>query len=75
MAQFGESRLVCNAHWQSDILAGRTVAAGAVARLHADPTFLADITAARDEVQSAAAVAPEKCAGEASLLVPVAGTL
>ena len=33
---FGNSRLVCDAHWQSDIDAGRVIASGTVARLHAD---------------------------------------
>src|SRR2546427_11066536 len=31
---YGESRLVCNVHWQSDILEGRFMGAAAVARLH-----------------------------------------
>lgn len=47
---FGESRLVCNAHWQSDVLEGRAVAAGTVAKLHADTTFKADLAAAEAEV-------------------------
>ncbi len=34
--EFGQSRLICDAHWQSDIDAGRVVAAPLVARLHAD---------------------------------------
>jgi acid phosphatase (class A) len=72
---FGESRLVCNAHWQSDILAGRTVAAGAVARLHSDPTFLADLAAAREEVQRAAPVNQANCAADAALVAPIAGAL
>ncbi len=72
---FGESRLVCNAHWQSDIVAGRTVAAGAVARLHADETFLADLAAARTEIQRASASDAAKCAAEAALVAPIAGAL
>lgn len=47
---FGESRNVCNAHWHSDVLQGRVIAAGAVARLHDDPTFRADLEAAKAEV-------------------------
>jgi hypothetical protein len=47
---FGESRLICNAHWQSDVLEGRAVAAGTVAKLHADTTFKADLAAAEAEV-------------------------
>jgi acid phosphatase (class A) len=47
---FGESRLVCNAHWQSDVLEGRAVGAGTVAKLHGNATFRADLVAARAEV-------------------------
>jgi acid phosphatase (class A) len=47
---FGESRVVCGAHWQSDVTAGRIVASGLVARLHADPQFRADLEAARNEI-------------------------
>lgn len=49
---FGESRMVCNAHWQSDILEGRAVAAGTVARLHSNVTFQADMAAARAEIDA-----------------------
>ncbi|KGQ18566.1 Acid phosphatase [Lysobacter dokdonensis DS-58] len=72
---FGESRLVCNAHWQSDILAGRTVAAGAVARLHTDATFRADVAAARDELNAAALADSTKCAAESALVSPITGAL
>ena len=72
---FGESRLVCNAHWQSDILAGRTVAAGTFARLQSDPTYLADIDAARSEIESAPAPDAAKCTAEATLVAPLPGTL
>ena len=47
---FGRSRVICNAHWQSDIEAGRTMAAATFARLHADSGFVADMKAAREEV-------------------------
>ncbi|MBW2411550.1 MAG: phosphatase PAP2 family protein [Deltaproteobacteria bacterium] len=47
---FGESRLVCNVHWHSDVVWGRFVGAATVARLHADPTFCADIEAAKAEL-------------------------
>lgn len=47
---FGESRNVCNAHWHSDVVQGRVIAAGAVARLHADPAFLAELESARAEL-------------------------
>jgi membrane-associated phospholipid phosphatase len=46
---FGESRLVCNHHWYSDVVWGRLMGAVTVARLHADPTFEADLAAAKAE--------------------------
>ncbi|VVE38747.1 acid phosphatase [Pandoraea horticolens] len=52
---FGQSRVVCNAHWQSDVDAGRTMGAATVAKLHTNAAFLADVKAARKEVQSARA--------------------
>ena len=50
---FGESRNVCNVHWHSDVMQGRLVGAGMVARLHADPVFRADLEAARLEIDQA----------------------
>lgn len=47
---FGQSRVICGAHWQSDVDAGLTVAAGVVARLHAVPAFRADIDTVRQEL-------------------------
>ena len=71
VTDFGQSRLVCEAHWQSDIDAGRVIAAATVARLHADQAFMADLEAARAEVASArqAGAAPTRdCAAEAASL-------
>jgi len=76
--QFGESRLVCNAHWQSDVLEGRAVAGGAFAKLQSNPDFLADVAAARKEVaaQRAAGSTPADCDAEAAALAtPVPGVL
>jgi acid phosphatase (class A) len=47
---FGESRMVCNVHWQSDVIEGCLMGAAVVARLHADSQFRADIEAARAEL-------------------------
>ena len=47
---FGESRVVCNVHWQSDVNSGRFMGAATVARLHADPEFISDLAAAKAEV-------------------------
>jgi len=47
---FGQSRMVCNVHWQSDVLQGRLVGAATVARLHADPTFRVYVEEAKAEL-------------------------
>jgi len=68
---FGESRNVCNAHWHSDVVQGRSMAAGSVARLHAQPAFLADLNAARAElaaVRSKGLKPSRDCAAEAVAL-------
>ena len=48
--EFGQSRVICNVHWQSDVDAGRIMGAAAVARLHANQDFLADLKQAKREV-------------------------
>lgn len=70
---YGESRLVCNAHWQSDILEGRHMGAATVARLHADAAFRDDLAAAAKEVAAARTrgLAPNRdCVAEAAALSP-----
>lgn len=47
--EMGISRIICGYHWYSDIDAGRTIASGIVARLHAEPTFIAQLNKAKDE--------------------------
>ena len=49
---FGQSRVVCNVHWQSDVTEGRFVGTAVVARLHAEPAFRADIEAVRIELET-----------------------
>ena len=68
---YGESRLVCNVHWQSDIIEGRFVGAAVVSQEHGVAEFRADIEAARHELAEARAkkLAPERdCAAEAEAL-------
>jgi Membrane-associated phospholipid phosphatase len=47
---YGQSRLVCDAEWQSDVDAGRNVASEAVRQMQANAQFRQDLAAARDEV-------------------------
>lgn len=68
---FGQSRVICNAHWQSDVDAGRIMGAATVARLQTDPAFLADLKAAEAEVNAAKAkpsASMADCAVEAAVL-------
>jgi acid phosphatase (class A) len=68
---FGQSRVVCNVHWESDVLAGQFVGTATVARLHAEPAFRADVEAARAEMTAVRAkgLKPTRdCAAEAAAL-------
>ena len=47
--EYGENRIIVNAHWQSDVTAGYLSAAAAIARAHCEPEFEQDIRAARAE--------------------------
>jgi acid phosphatase (class A) len=68
---FGESRNVCNVHWYSDVVAGRMVAAAAVAKLQTNAEFRAAMTAAAADIASARGqgLAPKRdCEAEAAAL-------
>jgi len=68
---YGESRNVCNVHWHSDVVQGRLMGAGTVARLHAEPAFRADLDAAKAELVAVRAngLKPTRdCAAEASAM-------
>lgn len=68
---FGQSRVVCNVHWQADVNEGRIMGAATVARLHADPAFAADLEATKKELAAvrAKALAPVRdCRAEADAL-------
>lgn len=67
--EYGQSRAICNVHWQSDIDAGRIMGAAAVARLHADAAFRSDLERARIELAEvrAAKLPPQReCKVEAA---------
>lgn len=73
---FGQSRVVCGVHWQSDVDAGQLVGSAAVAQLHGNADFNQQLALARAEVASARAAnaAPVvDCAAEAQALGAAAG--
>ena len=68
---FGESRVICNAHWQSDIIEGKVVAAATFALLQNNATYRQDVSLAAADVARAKAkgLKPDKdCAKEAAAL-------
>lgn len=74
--EFGQSRVVCGVHWQSDVDTARVVGAAVYARLHAELEFNADVAAARSEVaraRAASAATVPGCAGEAAALSATSG--
>lgn len=48
---FGQSRTICNVHWQSDVLMGRITGASAVAQLHSNSEFRAAVEASKIELK------------------------
>ena len=65
---FGQSRLVCNVHWASDVDAGRVIASATVARLHADSAFRSDLQQAKAEAMIAPLATGIDCSAEAAAL-------
>ena len=64
---YGQSRVICNAHWQSDVDAGRIMGAATVASLQSNPAFMKDLAAAKEEIQAAQKAGnkpTENCAAE-----------
>jgi acid phosphatase (class A) len=57
----GDSRVICGVHFQSDVEAGRVIGSAMVARLHADPQFLADLASAKAELAKAPAASNLSC--------------
>ena len=49
---YGKSRSICNVHWLSDVQASQIIGSAAVAQLHTDPVFRADLRAAALEVKA-----------------------
>ena len=65
---YGESRIICNVHWNSDVVAGRIMASATVARLHNNPEFIADMKAAKAELAAAPVPKKQSCQEEAAAL-------
>ena len=68
---FGESRVICNVHWQSDVTEGCFMGTSTVGRLHGDPTFRADLEAAKAELAAVRAKGLKplrNCAAEAAAM-------
>ncbi len=68
---FGESRIICNVHWHSDVVEGRFIGASVVAKLHSDPQFNSDLEAAKKELASLYAKgvkSPNDCKSESDAL-------
>lgn len=57
---YGESRVVCGVHYESDVQAGREVGAAVVAALQSNPAFKTDLAAARIELARLRAHSPAK---------------
>jgi acid phosphatase (class A) len=66
---YGESRIVCNVHWYSDVLAGRLMGASAFALMHANAEFIADMKAAKAELEAADKPDEKMCQEEAAALL------
>ena len=47
--EYGQSRVIVGAHWQSDVDAGRLASSAAFARMHTSPDYAGDLAAARTE--------------------------
>jgi acid phosphatase (class A) len=50
--EYGQSRVICGVHWQSDVDAGRVVGAAVVAQFHNSPEFRDLFEKARTEIQA-----------------------
>ena len=61
---FGDSRIVCGVHFQSDIEAGRYLGSAMVSRLHQNAEFVSDLETAKAEVAASRSQGdPEGCGG------------
>ena len=69
--EFGQSRVICGVHWQTDVDAGRMIGSAVIAKLHANPEFVEHMRAASEEVRKASIASAQPasaCAAEAAVL-------
>ncbi|MDM0047440.1 phosphatase PAP2 family protein [Variovorax sp. J22R115] len=71
---FAQGRAICGVHWQSDIDAGRLVGSAAVAQLHANAVFNAQMSAARAEIARARVVGAPPTAACLAEAATIAGS-
>jgi len=62
--EFGQSRVICGVHFQSDVDAGRVMGAALVARLHADKDFMKKLEKAKKEFAKVSKKYPVAVAAE-----------
>lgn len=68
---FGQNRVICGVHWQSDVNAGRSIGASVPPRLHTNADFQAQLAAAKRELNDARAkglLPTRDCNAEAAAL-------
>ncbi len=58
--EYGQSRIIVGAHWQSDVDAGRLAASAAFARMHTSPEYQEDLEEAREEYRRIKGVKSKK---------------
>ncbi|MFC0282101.1 phosphatase PAP2 family protein [Camelimonas abortus] len=74
--EFGQSRVICNYHWQSDVDAGRLIGAAVAAQLQSSPVFRAQLAEAAREIraaQASGADAPDCSVEQAAAAMTTAG--
>lgn len=57
--EYGESRVIVGAHWQSDVDAARMASSATYAYIHNSPEYLADLAAAREEYKTLKGITTE----------------
>ncbi|MCR9086859.1 MAG: phosphatase PAP2 family protein [Rhodobacteraceae bacterium] len=66
--EFGNSRVICNVHWNSDVVMGRMMGASVVALIRSNPAFQGDVSLAQQEIANAPSLSVEDCKAEADAL-------